>query len=148
MSPPDAAARNGFGEFLSDYFNVTAFSYTGDLSVGGFASFSGSLSFEESGGETLVAASGVNVQLGSATSGVQITGASFGLVLPGDGTYALEATGSGADRHPRLHAVRHDVRRTQYDRRCRESHDHGRREVGHDRSGEPTPSDSPAPTWT
>lgn len=94
--PPDATSKDEFGEFLSDYFNVTQFSYTGDLSVGGFASFSGSLSFEESGGETLVAASGVNVQLGSTTTGVQITGASFGLLLPGDGTYALKATGDGA----------------------------------------------------
>ena len=93
---PPAGTRDAFGKFLSDYFSVTQFGYTGELSVGGFASFSGNLAFQEVGGETLVAASGVNVQLGSATNGVQITGASFGLVLPGDGTYALEATGSGS----------------------------------------------------
>ena len=98
-APHDTASQDAFGEFLNNnYFdaNETSFSYTGSLSVGGFAAFSGSLSFQQSSGQTLVAASGVTAQLGSASAGVQITGASFGLLLPGDGTYALEASGDAA----------------------------------------------------
>ena len=104
--PPDAAAKNGFGEFLSSYFSVTTFSYTGDLSVGGFASFSGSLSFAESGGETLVAASGVNVQLGTAAGGVAITGAALGWCCRATDLRSGSHGQRGVDRHPRLRTVR------------------------------------------
>ncbi|MCY2995084.1 MAG: hypothetical protein NTY19_45575, partial [Planctomycetota bacterium] len=92
---PPSESRNALGEFLSSYFDGTQFNYTGDLSVPGFATFSGNLFFDDTSGQSLVAANGVTAQLGTASCGVQITSASFGLVLPGDGTYALEATGDG-----------------------------------------------------
>ncbi|MEI7700246.1 MAG: hypothetical protein WCK86_10640, partial [Planctomycetia bacterium] len=97
FSPPDSQ-RNAFGRFLSSYFDetTTSFSCAGRISVDGFATFSGTLAFEQSAGETRVVGSGITVELGQETAGVEITDASFGLVVTGSNTYAIEATGTAA----------------------------------------------------
>ncbi|MFO0252376.1 MAG: hypothetical protein ACK56X_24315, partial [Planctomyces sp.] len=96
FSPPDSQ-RDAFGRFLSSYFDVSSptFSCDGSISVAGFATISGTLAFEQSAGETLVVGSGINVELGQDTAEVEITDASFGLVVDVTG-YAFEATGTAA----------------------------------------------------
>jgi len=97
FSPPDSQ-RDSFGRFLSSYFDdsTTSFSCAGSISIDGFATFSGTLAFEQSAGETRVVGSAINVELGQETAGVEITDASFGLVVTSSNTYAIEATGTAA----------------------------------------------------
>ncbi|MFM7058323.1 MAG: hypothetical protein ACKO2P_15510, partial [Planctomycetota bacterium] len=97
FSPPNSQ-RDAFGRFLGTYFDdtTTAFSCSGSVSVAGFATFSGTLAFAQSAGETRVVGSGINVRLEQDTAGVEITDAAFGLVLTHSNTYAIEATGTAA----------------------------------------------------
>ena len=95
FSPP-AASEDGFGKFLSDYFSETSFSYTGDLSVGGFATFSGNLSFQESGGDMLAVADNVTATMAVGSFSTGVTGGTLGLVVKANDTKAVEARGGVA----------------------------------------------------
>ena len=97
FSPPDSQ-RDAFGRFLSSYFDDTSttFSCAGRISVDGFATFSGTLVCEQSAGETRVVGSAINVQLDQRSTGVEITDASFGLIVTSSNNYAFEATGTAA----------------------------------------------------
>jgi len=94
---PDTASQDGFGEFLNDYFNIPTYNSTGNaaVTVGGYATFTGPLSFARSGDQMLAMGTDVNALLGQTTGGVQINDAGLDLLTTSAGT-ALETSGGTA----------------------------------------------------
>ena len=106
----DPPSKDDFGEFLSDYFPATTFSFTGGLSVPGFVELSGSFSLEKAadGSKLVIGAAGVNAFSGTGRGtpettddvGLEVSNANLGAVVftppGGPSSYALTASGTVA----------------------------------------------------
>ena len=103
---PDTADEDGFGEFLSDYFDTANFTFTGGLSVPGFVEMSGSFTISNETDGFTVVATDINAFLGTGgetpqttdDTGFSINNVELGLRMftPSDApnTYALAASGN------------------------------------------------------
>lgn len=98
---PPVESLDEFGMFLDDYFEqATTFSYTGGVSVEGFAQFSGSVVLQKDGALLKIGADNVTAFVGSgfetaAEIGVKVQDAGFGLVIDTSSAtakYALQVT--------------------------------------------------------
>ncbi len=100
FQPTTEQIRDGFGEFLNDYFHVTTFGYTGNLSVADFAHLSATVAIEKSGTTLKLGAKSVTAFVGSGFGtaseiGVKVQDAGFGLVIDtasATAKYALQVT--------------------------------------------------------